>query len=1014
MPRFFLALLAGSILFGAEASGEQTVLSVFRPGSISLKGEDRDWRTPVMRLPEAHGKIGLKAVLRTSGGESCVSVHLVADSWNWRRTTEVSVTPMPQTVCLDGEIPLEIKKDSTFFAMIVIPPGGEIICDRLEILWEQLDPTESRPGVELFRNADFLGGAWGYMRWYPASRPELAQETNVRVSGGIANPARASFRTFSVALKPETDYTLAIRARNADPAKRAIVSICAVDGEWHAPHHRQALKEGDDWQVVRFPFRTVRSLYCRWYLMVGTDAQGGEIELDRVSLAEGVVEEFPPLPDGELVPGSTTMFTSGRGGVFRVIRRNVTGESGAVNLSVWDAWGRMRSVRALNYGTNAFATCEFEIPADHPRGVFEVGASEGHRVRYCVAEDLSGLACTYNPHAGHIYPHAPKDLSWQNRFMPITGSANRSFCGSMELVRSQEYLDRIDALGTGTILVMPNYPTFSAVGHCPWTEEVKKGYLPQCVEVARRFAGHRVMGVELFNEPFLWRIREGADAGLPTMDAAKVARIHAEVVPLMKAENPELQIVGPCCALKEQRYFDEFVRAGGGKFIDAVSIHSYTPDPDMDDFAGLYRQLRKRIREGIGNDLPVYNTEAYFGVRNGPCTGSDNEAQRGYYRDSELSHASVSAAMLANHAAEQASWCNFGPDYYVSGILESDRPYPFVALPAVNAAISFLADSGPGQEIDLAPGLRCFLFERAKGGPLATIRNRISTPVAIGGLGGLRTFDLFGNPFSDNQVTLSDDMVYVRFVSASDARARLKALTFTGLEAVAARERPLKVATVGATYSKELSFTGVERVKLGKANLSMVHDPDVEWKGEKDLSAEFAVVWNESALRLRIAVRDDVALYPDSLPVSFVADSLQVYFDQHNDATPASEESGRNRDDDIVYNIASLDGKKASAYVSFANGSRYLGPANETTGFDSEVTVSYERRGNVHLYDMTFPACVFPDMKLTAGLRCGFSIAVHDADAPKKRGRSIVLSSPGEEPYNHAHEYLDLELKGLP
>lgn len=875
------------------------------------------------------------------------------------------------------------------------------------VVWAQ-EPEEELDCRELLVNSDFEGGAWGYLRYFPR-RTFFPTTHRVIIQGGRARPNHTSFRSFCQPIVPGRTYTVAARVRNLTPLTPAKVKLLFVDNAWHIKSKHKKLADGD-WHEIRFDCTMKPSRYNLAYVRVDSDS---DIELDRLSLTEGSRKEFPPFVDGELLPCGQTLFDAGREGVFRILRRNVTGRAGETDLEVRDARGRVVGHHRFAYGSERFSEFALAVPATHPKGLFEVFVPGLTPVRYAVLEDLSGCCFSYNPHGGHYYPQHDMDLSWHHRYMPIIGGGNRAFCYSIDWPRDERYLAAVDALGLDTILTMPNFRTFSSKGECPWDETVKPDYLAQAVETAKCFRGHRILGVELFNEPFLWRIRTGAEAGRRTMRGAKVAQIHAETVPCIRAANPELKVFGPCCSLKEQSYLEDFLQAGGGAYLDGISVHTYAVDPDADDFAGLYRELRERVRRHLGRDLPVYNTEAYFGVRNSPCTMSDEEARRAYFRDNEWSHASVVAAQIVNHAAAQVSWCNFGPEFMLSGLTESDRPYPYAALAALNAAISFLGDSGAGDEIALMPGLRAFLFPRAAKGVLATLRSRVADSVGVSGVGGLEIYDMFGNRQRTESLTLKDEIIYFRFHSAEEAVSRLKSLAFSGLEGTAARERPLPVRTIRIVRSPDLSLKDASAIHLGEKDLSRLHTPGVAWRGEDDLSADVRLVWNETGIKIGVFVRDDRAVYPESVARAYDADSLQIYFDQRNDATPASEESGRRREDDIIYNIAALeDGKRSVAYVAFANGSRYLGAANETTGIDEEVEVSYSREKEHHVYEVFFPARVFPDMTLKEGAKFGFSLAINDADVKGSRGRSLVLSSPGEEPYHHAHEYPDLELVG--
>lgn len=863
-------------------------------------------------------------------------------------------------------------------------------------------------GGELLVNADFAGGTWGY-RDYPLRSEKWSRPPRPTVTNGVLRHDHVCLKTFNVKLKPGTEYTVAMRVRNVDPAVPAEPCLMLLDGAWNMVANRRLVLEGGEWRDIRLHGIAKSSRYDLHYVRLDNPSGKGDLEVARLSLAEGRIEDWPELPDGELLPDGPTLFPSGRADSFAVLRRNVSGRSGRIVLTVSDARGRKLFSRDFDYGTEKLARFVLPIAADHPRGLFTVTASGANELRYAVQADLSALRCAYNPLAGHFYANRGWDLGWYNRYMPITGSVNRQFF-PLTSFEDDASMKALDGLGFDTILCLTNWKTFTPRGECPWTEEVKRDQLPMLRRIAERVRGHRVDGLELFNEPFLWRIRTGPEAGRKTMDADKVAKLHEEIVPEMKRGNPDLRIVGPCCALRELDYLKHFLDAGGGRFIDAVSIHSYTVDPDVDDFAEQYRRLRAMVREAVGRDLPVYNTEAYLGLRNAPITAEDEEARRGYFKDGQWAHASVTAAMLVHHAVAQVGWANYAPQYAISGLLNTDRLYATVSLPAINAAVAFLADCGPGEEVKLVPGVHCHLFRNATGGPLATLRVRIHEPVKVSGFGALETYDMFGNRTCGDVRMLSDEVAYIRFAPGGDAVGALKGLRFFGLEVVAERDRPLKVETYEVAYAPDVKIADAKKVHLGAENLSAAFTPGVTWKGEGDLSADLAAVWSEAGLKLRVVVKDDVCTYPSECENAYRADSLQVYFDMRNDATPASEEAGKRREDDVVYTIAALGGTRPTAYVAFANGGRYLGAANETTGIDVDVTVNYAYRHGRHVYDIFFPRMTLPDFRFAPGEVLGFSLLVNDADATGKRGQGLTLTSPGAEPSGRADSFIDFRL----
>ena len=112
--------------------------------------------------------------------------------------------------------------------------------------------------------------------------------------------------------------------------------------------------------------------------------------------------------------------------------------------------------------------------------------------------------------------------------------------------------------------------------------------------------------------------------------------------------------------------------------------------------------------------------------------------------------------------------------------------------------------------------------------------------------------------------------------------------------------------------------------------------------------------------------------------------------------------------DNIIYNIGLLNGKKPFAYISFAEGTRYIGEGNKTTGYDDQVKVSVKPGTDCALeYTLFFPKETLYLVRFESGGRCGFSMLVNDNDgAGRKQG--VTLTQPGSEPLDNPHLFKDM------
>ncbi len=192
---------------------------------------------------------------------------------------------------------------------------------------------------------------------------------------------------------------------------------------------------------------------------------------------------------------------------------------------------------------------------------------------------------------------------------------------------------------------------------------------------------------------------------------------------------------------------------------------------------------------------------------------------------------------------------------------------------------------------------------------------------------------------------------------------------------------------------------------LGDDCLSTDFSPALPHTGAADLSARLALGWDKDGLTMAVAVTDDVAVFPVAQG-DFSADSLQVYFDQKNNAEgPAALTDG----DDVNYHISLTNGKPMAIVQKGIDG-RYLGAANRTTGLDPDVTTSVVRQKNQTIYQIRFPAKCLPQVTWEPGTTLGFSILINDNDG-KGRKVGLTLAPKGEEPFNKPYYYRTLILR---
>jgi hypothetical protein len=607
---------------------------------------------------------------------------------------------------------------------------------------------------------------------------------------------------------------------------------------------------------------------------------------------------------------------------------------------------------------------------------------------------------------------------------------------------------------------------------------------------------------EIFNEPNLWRVRSGPNAGKRTMPPAKYLAFQKAAYKAIKDVDPNLQVYGGGLNNVPHDWIEAWMQKGAGDYMDAMSFHAY----GWINFYPEAVRLRGMMAE-FGFDGPLANTEKYFGCNVFHDRTGWEEARRGYFllpeRKGELRTAGRSIRHFISHVAAGMPYCPFNP----VGTLFRRGPggelflYDFFA--AYNAATRFLVHAGRGRMLDLGPSMTAFIFPDAKGGPLLVLWTPLpEVEAALKRLpGDYVAHDLMGNPYDAQAlasgIRIANDPVYIRYKAGTavaaieDALAHADViglgdplrvdLALTGPKRITATvtscrnkslsghvalqglpdgwrtaqpKKPFRDLPAGQSAQIHFDFDAMDARNLGSYPLSVVADSgegfvrrnvtlrplfarridgvradgdlgewdDATWftlgdgqlskdfntelkrDGDADLSARIALAWSPDAFALAIEVTDNVHHTTESPRIAWQGDSLQVYFDPKNDATPAEPHRG----DDVEYIISLLQGK-AYAWLEKGAQGNYKGEANKAEGFhDVDVQLAIVRRADKTVYEAVFPRkrCL-PGADLVRGGNFGFSLLINDNDG-RGRKTGLTLAPAGSEPYGRPHEFRDL------
>lgn len=183
--------------------------------------------------------------------------------------------------------------------------------------------------------------------------------------------------------------------------------------------------------------------------------------------------------------------------------------------------------------------------------------------------------------------------------------------------------------------------------HAPHNDSYREAYANYSRAVVDRYDGLEY--VEVWNEYDLAKYASGP-AGT---DPAAYAELLAATYPAVKAERPNVTVVGGATSGVDFEFWEGVLAAGGAEHVDVMSVHPYRGDPS--GYAEDVARLRNLTREhNDGETIPIWVTE--FGW----STGIDSHTSAsipGQARNLVQAHVRMRAAGI-----ERAYWYTFRDD----------------------------------------------------------------------------------------------------------------------------------------------------------------------------------------------------------------------------------------------------------------------------------------------------------------------------------------------------------------
>jgi hypothetical protein len=777
-----------------------------------------------------------------------LGLHIVQHGWSKRAEKGHTLTTAWQRYDVSWPVPNPREKDG-FFLRIDIPAGTvpiEVADLRLEWRGEgpvaAVDPHAAAlargwqgvPGKNLLYNPDLELGGTGF--FYDFSWPKTYQHyenlytpqpiellAGQGVDGGTCAHVRgSSLRAYCFPVTVGQTYTLSADLRAPAGKDAAECRVWAFDSEWNcALAAKQDGISGAEWKRYHWTFQwKPDNIQKRGY--VRFDSPG--VLVDRIQVVEGTARDYeaPPVMLG-LVYDRWPYFVRGRDEAkarIRVVPGVPKPGMAGIEVVASDAWGREVWRKAFDAPLDKATEVPVDLPTDR-LGVFHLdlkarsmgaGLTMGIGVgRYAVIEPAylqprtpgrPGLAGICQESFGfplwlsrdHAAIQTDIGIRLNRFFASIPPDLPEPMPNAFK-----EYLNATCAIfGQAGIDVMP------CVELIP--ESASQGARnldparPQDLESFEKHLGAYVAALkdtvpyfEVFNEPNLWRMPSGPDAGKRTMGPLKYLEFQKVAHAAIKAVDPRLQVVAPGLNNVDFEWIEEWMKAGGGAYMDVFSFHPYSET----DFFPQGTQLEKVMREH-GFAGPLVNSEKYFGANLFYDRQGYEETRRGYYlpHDGELKTAGRSIQHFVSSVAVGVPVAFFNPTGTISRRGPATELFVYDFFAAYNAAIRLVAPAGRGERVELGPTATALVFPDAPGGLLVALWTpQLNLEGSLSLAGDITVFDMMGNTVPPAQrlqgVRVATDLSYVRFPAGTATPAVRDALRAADLYGMG---DPFKVA----------------------------------------------------------------------------------------------------------------------------------------------------------------------------------------------------------------------------
>ena len=188
----------------------------------------------------------------------------------------------------------------------------------------------------------------------------------------------------------------------------------------------------------------------------------------------------------------------------------------------------------------------------------------------------------------------------------------------------------------------------------------------------------RTLGLRYKGSIRVWEIWNEADVWVhwdqTPEDLVQFVKVAAQE---LKAIDPSNQVIGPNITGGGLRFLSQFLAAGGGAYLDGVSIHAYIGRVPELSFAQI-RNVRQLLQESGLGEMPIWNTETAVSYNSLPevCKAVKAEGQSVLSGEDAIAQGLIGNAALGVRSFVYYTWEGAALEYGNIPLVEADYQVP--------------------------------------------------------------------------------------------------------------------------------------------------------------------------------------------------------------------------------------------------------------------------------------------------------------------------------------------------